>query len=526
MFISSKNLNQAKQAFLLRSQPLLKTQSFYLIGIFTTLAALHLNMVSNHPLEGEDIAFYALYWAGIIFLLWQNRQQENTTTWFSSLLGLGLLFIVILRPLSLWHLDLFLFRFGPIVAALGLGLLSFGFTELRHYWRLFLLLCLMLFPYGFINEIFAFRLHFSELTATISAFLLHYLGLKATVQGALVKLPTGQVEVLYFCTGGMLILWLLKLTLLIMLVIFPLTWRQRLGLIVCAIGTGFLVGCIRVSLLAVVVNNHSLFDYWHGYTGGSIFMAMATITYAALCNWILPLELLSSEVKPNYATATVEPKRRLFLATTWLSILLTSIYLIASKRPLITSIFPDNIALNNWQQVKVKSWSPRKYDTQRNTEFPIVQSGKDYSYIKNNQPLELQMRYVINTRGEPNPFLEQLSKDLLKDSQKNIRYVKGIGYYALYSDSKQAYLTACINPRGGSTVNSNQFMQNRYTYDLTWNRILPWVFGQGVLRDNRCIWTQLSIPLNGGVDSSIYPVLESFWAENYAAWQSLLLNIY
>jgi len=311
-----------------------------------------------------------------------------------------------------------------------------------------------------------------------------------------------------------------------MLVIFPLTWRQRLGLIVCAIGTGFLVGCIRVSLLAVVVNNHSLFDYWHGYTGGSIFMAMATITYAALCNWILPLELLSSEVKPNYATATVEPKRRLFLATTWLSILLTSIYLIASKRPLITSIFPDNIALNNWQQVKVKSWSPRKYDTQRNTEFPIVQSGKDYSYIKNNQPLELQMRYVINTRGEPNPFLEQLSKDLLKDSQKNIIYVKGIGYYALYSDSKQAYLTACINPRGGSTVNSNQFMQNRYTYDLTWNRILPWVFGQGVLRDNRCIWTQLSIPLNGGVDSSIYPVLESFWAENYVVWQSLLLNIY
>jgi cyanoexosortase A len=242
MFISSQKLNQAKQAFLLRFQPLLQTQYFYLLGIFTTLATLHLNMVSNHPLEGEEITFYALYWAGIIFLLWQNRQQQNTTNWFSSLLGLGLLLIVILRPLSLWHLDLLLFRFAPIVAAFGLGLLSFGFTGLRHYWRLFLLLCLMLFPYGFINEIFESRLHFSEVTANISAFALHYIGLKATVQGTLVKLPTGQVEVLYFCTGGMLILWLLKLTLLIVVVIPDLTWRQRWGLVilrVClTIGTG------------------------------------------------------------------------------------------------------------------------------------------------------------------------------------------------------------------------------------------------------------------------------------------------
>ncbi|MBD2503650.1 cyanoexosortase A system-associated protein [Anabaena azotica] len=527
MFISSQKLKEARQAFLLRFQPLLQTQYFYLLGIFTTLAVLHLNIVSNHPLEDEETTFYALYWAGIIFLLWQNRQQETTTTWFSSFLGLGLLFLVILRPIYLWYLDLFLFRFGPIVAALGLGLLSFGFAGLRHYWRLFLLLCLMLVPYGFINEIFAFRLHFSELTAAISAFALHYIGLKATVHGAFVKLPTGQVEVLYYCTGGMLILWLLKLTLLIIVVVPSLSWRQRCGLVISAFCTGFLVGCIRVALLAVVVNNHSLFDYWHNYKGGAIFMATATITYAILCNWILPLELLSSEEQPDSNTkAIVEPKRRFFLATTWLSILLTSIYLIASKRPVTNSIFPNTIPVNSWKQVNVKSWNQPKSDTPVNTKVLMVLSGKDYSYIKNSQSLELQMRYVINTRGEPNPFLQQLSKNLFKDNLKNIKYVKGIGYYTLYSDSKQAYLTACINPRGGSTVTSNQFMQNRYTYDLAWNRLLPWIFGQEVLRDNRCIWTQVSIPLNGAVDSSVYPILESFWAENYVAWQSLLLAIY
>ncbi|MBD2214894.1 cyanoexosortase A system-associated protein [Nostoc linckia FACHB-104] len=527
MVISSQNLNQAKQAFLLRFQPLLQTEYFYLLGIFTTLAALHLNMVSHHPLESEEIIFYALYWAGIIFLLWQNRQQENPTSWVSSLLGLGLLFIVISRPISLWYLDLFLFRFGPIAAALGLGLLSFGFAGLRDYWRLFLLLCLMLFPYGFINEILAFRLHFSELTATTSAFALHYIGLKAIVQGAFVKLPTGQVEVLYYCTGGFLIVWLLKLTLLVIVVVPSLTWRQKWGLLISAFSTGFLVGCIRVAWLAVVVNNHSLFEYWHSYTGGGIFMTIATITYAALCNWILPIDLLSSTEQSNSTTTLkIETKRRFFLASTWIGIILAVIYSITTNRPINAASLPDQLPPNSWQQLTVKYWSQPKLNQDTDIKPPIVQSGKDYSYIKNDQQLELQMRYVINTRGEPNPFIQPLSKNLIQESQKNIRYVKGIGYYTLYSDSKQAYLSACINPRGGSTVSSNQFMQNRYNHDLTWNRVLPWIFGQGVLRNNRCIWTQLSIPLNGEVDSSIYPVLESFWSENYAAWQSLLLSTY
>lgn len=511
--------------FLLRFRTSLQSQWFYLTSIFTTLAILHLSIVVNHPIEGEGFYSYALYWTGILFLLWQNRQQENTTTWFSSLLGLGLLFTVILKPLYLWNLDLLLFRFGPIVAALGLGLLSFGFSGLRHHWRLFLLLCLMLFPYGFINGILDSRLHFSELTATISAFSLHYLGFEATSSGALVKLPTGQVEVLYFCTGGLLIVWLLKLTLLIMVVVFPLTWQQRLGLILFAIVTGFLIGCIRVALLAVVVNNHSLFEYWHGYTGGSIFMASATITYAGLCTWILPLELLYFLEKYDPAAIViVKPKRRLFLIATWIGIVLAAIYLITSKRLIATAIFPDTLSLNSWQQVTVKSLSQQKSDTPITPRPEVVESGKDYSYVKNDQMLVLQMRYVVNTRGESNPFLQQFSKNLVKDSQKNVRYVKGIGYYTLYSDSKQAYLTACINPRGGSTVTSSQFMQNRYTYDLTWSRIIPWILGKEVLRDNRCIWAQLSVASKGVADSHIYSVLESVWTANYAAWQFQFLS--
>ncbi|MEA5575962.1 cyanoexosortase A system-associated protein [Anabaena sp. UHCC 0451] len=526
MFISNQQMQKAIQAFFQRFQFLLLTQRFYLLGVFSTLAVLHLDIIRNHRTEGEQITFYALYWGGLLYLIWQIKRQEYTPSFLSSCLGSFLLFIVIFRPINLWHLDLMLFRFGPIIAGLGLGLLFFGFAEIRHYWRLFLLLCLMLSPFGFINGVFNTRLHFPELTATISAFLLHYLGFGATHSGNLVKLPTGQVEVIYYCTGGLLIVWLLQLTLLILVVVSPLTWKQRWGLVISAVSTGFLIGCIRVALLAVVVNNKSLFDYWHGQTGGTIFMAIATISYAALCNWILPVDFLSPTTNPIQTTTFIEPKRRFLLAGTWSGIIVTAIYLIASKQPIGTAIFPEAIAVNNWQLINVKSLNQYKYKNTVTDKFEVVQSGQDYSYLKNGQKLAVQMRYVINTRGEPNPFVYQLSKELMKESQNNIKQLTGIGYYALYSDGKQAYLTACINPRGGSTVISSQFMKNRYKYDVNFKKLIPWFLGQNVLRDDRCIWTQLSMPLSDVIATDNYTVLESLWKDNYSTWQSLLMKNY
>ncbi len=523
MIIKPK-ITAVKKEFLTQLTPLLQTQWFYLLGIFTTLGIWHLDIISNHPLESEEITFYALYWGGILYLLWQNRHQENTPSWFSSWLGLGLLFIVIFRPIHLWHLDLVLFRFAPIVAGLGLGLLSFGFAGLKQHWRLFGLLCLMLFPFAFINEIFNSRLHFSELTATISAFLLHYIGFQAVHVGDLVKLPSGQVRVIYYCTGGLLIVWLLKLTLLIILTVFPLTWRQKFLLLLSAISVGFFIGCIRVALLAVIANNKSLFDYWHGYTGGGIFMTIATIAYAFLCSWILPIDNLSPEKHELLEKQIIQPKRRLFLVGTWLGIILTVISLIATRKSLSNpNLLPEQFALNKWQQTKFTTLPTQKIylDEQR---FFTVQSGKDYNYIRKNQQLQLQIRYIINTRGNQNPFLDGKKQDSIKNIHKQVIFSPKNGYYIIYEDSKQAYLTACVNSRGGSTVDSNQFMQNRYKYDLNINRVLPWLFGQDVLRDDRCLWTQLSVPLNGVSPSSIYPVLESVLLENYPKWQSLLLE--
>ena len=293
-----------------------------------------------------------------------------------------------------------------------------------------------------------------------------------------------------------------------------------------------------------MVNNHRLFEYWHGPVGAQIFLAAATLTYVALCNWLLPSEKLYSKNK-HYETSPCAPllqregssyppfpcregglgglgqvKWRLpLLATTWIGLVFAAIYLTASKR-LLPAYIPDTISLNGWQQISATSLKNQKSDTATTPDFQQMLSSKQYRYVKNNQQLEIQMRYFVNTRGEPNPFLSQQTKIPVKDSQKNIKKLDRIGYYEMRIEEQQAYLTACINPRGGSTVTSIQFIHNRYTNDFTLSRVLPWVLGKEVLKDDRCIWAQLSTPLNGTTAMDAYQILESVWAANYSAWQS------
>jgi len=180
----------------------------------------------------------------------------------------------------------------------------------------------------------------------------------------------------------------------------------------------------------------------------------------------------------------------------------------------------NTLSLNGWQQVSATSLKSQTSDALTTSDSGLVQSGKQYRYLKNNRQLEIQMRYVVNTRGEPNPFEGQPTGILVKEYQKNTIQLNRTGYYELKTDVKLAYLTACINPRGGSTVTSAQFLHNRYTNDFTWSRILNWVSGKEVLKDNRCIWAQLSTPLNGVTASETYQILESVWANNYTRWQS------
>ncbi|HEY9692549.1 MAG TPA: cyanoexosortase A system-associated protein [Oculatellaceae cyanobacterium] len=175
--------------------------------------------------------------------------------------------------------------------------------------------------------------------------------------------------------------------------------------------------------------------------------------------------------------------------------------------------FPNEVALHNWQSLASEPLTNIKGEN-----FNSV-AGKHYQYISNNQKLTIETRYLVSTNGDTQQLIEKSS--LIPSFDKSLlvnRYSDKVGFYSLFSHNKRAYLSACINPRGGSTVTSEQFTDNRNTYDLQINRLVPWLLGKEDLRDWRCLWTLVSIPMIKSSTEATYPVLEEAWISWYNWW--------
>jgi cyanosortase A-associated protein len=94
------------------------------------------------------------------------------------------------------------------------------------------------------------------------------------------------------------------------------------------------------------------------------------------------------------------------------------------------------------------------------------------------------------------------------------------GYFGAFVFENQAYISACLNPNGLSTVTEQQFVSNQYRYNL---KLLGWLAGQQDLTDSSCLWTLISAPIapNSTPDeiAQIFQQLETLWVEWYGWWQ-------
>jgi cyanosortase A-associated protein len=209
-------------------------------------------------------------------------------------------------------------------------------------------------------------------------------------------------------------------------------------------------------------------------------------------------------------------------AATCASICLVAVYCLfdptAGKRQETAFVFPDRIPLKSWQAMDTELLSDRRKDIAGEEEH--FNSGKRYSYRQNGIPLEIEMRYLVGTRGNVGNAIEQQTSIPAKLFEKGkVRQIDGIGFYTLFADRNRAYLGTCINSRGGSTVNMQQFSKNRYAYDLKYNLFVPWLLGKETLRDRRCLWTQMSIPTNSSNLETAEQILKTAWIDWYRWWQ-------
>lgn len=212
-------------------------------------------------------------------------------------------------------------------------------------------------------------------------------------------------------------------------------------------------------------------------------------------------------------------KIRLFvLAVTFSGIVLTSIefFVAPSLGKRIQFDFPSQIPLPGWQLTESNLINNKSQDN-----YQYV-SGKFYKYQHNQYTIDIEMRYLVHTNGsvpdlikiytfiEPSPNLISL----------NTSKIKNVGFHNLFVSQGRAYLNACINPRGGSTVTNQQFAENRRNYDLKFSRLLPWLIGKENLRDWRCLWVNMSVPLDNSSPQEAYRILEKAWIYWYQWWSN------
>ena len=180
------------------------------------------------------------------------------------------------------------YHFLALNFALGLGLIAFGFRQTLRAWKVLEILALLsVLDIPFSSAVLG-PLHLNELGATLSSNFLLLAGYPAVARGDQVILPTGSVEVFGPCSAAVPMLYLLKLTLLVLLV-FPSRFWQKLAIGTTAVGIALFFNAIRICVMAVLAaaGDQARFHYWHEGAGANLFSVLYAAAFCAGCALLL-----------------------------------------------------------------------------------------------------------------------------------------------------------------------------------------------------------------------------------------------
>jgi cyanosortase A-associated protein len=206
--------------------------------------------------------------------------------------------------------------------------------------------------------------------------------------------------------------------------------------------------------------------------------------------------------------------RTRILAVTFISAALIAgkvIFIPTPYKPKATAFnFPQSVPLSQWQLSKTELLPKPKYL------IPELVTQWRYQYTQKSQnlPLDIQMYYVSGLT-DASEKMQYINKIL---SPPKLYKREGIGYYGLGVNEKRAFLVACINPRGNTTITAMQSLKNGFSYDVRPNRLMVALLGQAPLLDKRCLFTYMSVPLENTSEGIAYQVLENAFFEWHKWW--------
>ncbi len=257
---------------------------------FTTLSFLGvLNFCYVWNVLGKSPSLLdVLGWGSIIFLLWQKRHKlKFRGSLFSSLLGMILiLWMVIRHTLSRSDLQMdVLSFFFPIVVLTGILLILSGFRKLGNYKSELAVATFISLP---VTSLYILLTPVINIDAQFLSFMLHYIGFQVTRQDTVVSLPNGSVEVMSLCSSVGPILTILPF-IIVLLSIYSVSKAKQIFVYLVTIISIVFINNIRLSVLAILVNNGDRvnFDYWHTGGGAGIFSNIIVLLVGWICYQIL-----------------------------------------------------------------------------------------------------------------------------------------------------------------------------------------------------------------------------------------------
>lgn len=186
-------------------------------------------------------------------------------------------------------------------------------------------------------------------------------------------------------------------------------------------------------------------------------------------------------------------------------------------------IFPTKIELAQ-TQLQVSQTKPTEpiVDNKEFFGHPKFMTGSRYEYLVDEIPVTIDLRYAVGTDGDLYVLVKELAEAKIDENLLRSKAVRQdpIGYHAIFDYQDRLYLTACVNPRGISTVTREQFDDNASSQVLERDVLIGWLLGQQDLRDRRCLFTLISTPLPANSDrQERSEKLEKLWVSWYEWWK-------
>jgi cyanoexosortase A len=224
----------------------------------------------------------SLFFLAIFDIFWRNRHQKCISMNYASAISGGVLIalssIFILKYPSYYTIRSFPFLFG-----IGFVAMAAGFRAMRQYSKEIILLFFIGIP-----SIIGTKLpDLSPITAKVSSLFLTVCGFPSSASGPDISLFDTTVRVWRGCSGIEAITYLLGLSV-ICLVLFPVSRHKAYSVPAIAIGIGYIINAIRVSVLCVlhVSGMSRAFEYWHVEEGALIVGAISVLIFS-IVYWLM-----------------------------------------------------------------------------------------------------------------------------------------------------------------------------------------------------------------------------------------------